>query len=111
MKVEITYVPKDECALNVVANLKEHTIKAWLFMHDNVIQKLKKTCDRGKCIDSKYLSFEFFATDDYPSTKILFSKSDKNSQWHEVIEIKADDIAFEHKPRNPERIFFFKMEE
>ena len=111
MKPEITYVLKDECALDVLANLKDQTIKAWIFMHDNVIQKLKKTCDRGKCINSKYLCFEFFATDDYPATKILFSKSEKSSQWHEVIKIEADDIAFEQKASTPEEIFFLKLEE
>lgn len=110
MKPDIINIENKKCPLDVLAEFKERTEKAWSFMHENAIKKLKKTCDRA-CIDSKYLCFEFFATADYPATKILFSKSDKNSDWHEVVKIEADDIAFKEKTSTPEEIIFLKMKE
>lgn len=48
MKKEVILVPKDKCPLDVLAEMGERTKNAWIFLHQNATEKLKKTADECK---------------------------------------------------------------
>lgn len=104
-------VPQDMCALDFLAEMKERTKNAWIFLHDSVISKLLKS-DGVKCKERSHncriLSWE--ATDEYPATQVVIS-SFKAKGWYSVIAIKAEDIAFKEidNIEEPERIIRLKM--
>lgn len=109
MKKEVTIVPKDKCPLDILAELKERTESAWIYMHENVIAKLAKDCDQFHEAHG-CTSFAWIATKDFPTTKITLVV-DVIGCWKPVFAIDAGDIAFKHTSSDPEEIFFLKMEE
>lgn len=106
MKKDVTFVPKDKCPLDVLADLGERTKNSWIFLHDNAVGKLTKTAD---CIkEDEYLELVWSATEKYPAATLDIEIA---GTWHKIYRIIADDIAFEHEPQDPEEIFFLKMAE
>ena len=109
MKREITIVPKDKCPLDVLTELGQRTANAWIFIHQNAINKLRSTCNN---VNEFYASFSlgWDACEKYPATIINISDI-HTGFWHEVFKISAENIAFKQKSTEPEEIFFLKMEE
>lgn len=52
MKKKVTLVPKDKCPLDVLAEMKERTANAWIFLHHNAVEKLQRSdgvsCNEGR---------------------------------------------------------------
>lgn len=87
-------VPQDMCALDFLAEMKERTKNAWIFLHDSVISKRLKS-DGIKCKKGIHNCriFSWEATDEYPTTQIVISSFEAKG-WYTVIAIKAEDIEF-----------------
>lgn len=105
MKKEVILVPKDKCVLDILAEMGERTRNAWIFLHKNVVKKLKKTAN-GEYSTATCLTLLWKATDEFPETTICI---ESGKIWSLVAVIKADDIAFEEKVDDPEDIIFFQM--
>jgi len=105
---EVILVPRDQCPLNVLAEMGNQTANSWIFLHKNAVEKLRNTAD---IIDgfSSIIELKWKATTEYPATLIWVNNSIE--EWIKVFRIKASDIAFEHAASDPENIFFLKMEE
>jgi len=105
---EVTTVPKDECPLNVLAKMGNQTASAWIFLHKNAVEKLRKTADFVGGFSS-IIELKWNETPKYPSTLVWITNS--SEEWIKVFRIEATDIAFEYAAIDPENIFFLKMEE
>jgi len=111
MEKEVIIVPKDKCALNVLAEMGEQIRNAWIFLHENAVEKLRKTADFKPNYGDK-MKFVWVETEDYPKTVLYFEKDeDAEVVWKKVYRIEASDIAFEDSPKDPEFLFFLKMQE
>ena len=110
MKRETTLVPMDKCPLDVLAEMGERTSNAWIFLHLSVLKKLKESCDTFNDFNHNrhYLTWE--ATEEYPATEVVINNK-VHTDWVEIFRISASDIAFSVRPRNPEEIYFLKMDE
>ena len=95
MKKEVTFVPKDKCPLDVLAEMEERTAIAWIYFHENAVKKLEKSCD----------SYE-----EFPATAITIG-TEVIGCWNPVYSIDAEDIAFKSHSSDPEEILFLQMEE
>lgn len=109
MKKEVIPVPKDKCPLDVLAEMGERTKNAWIFLHQNATEKLKKTADECKYSSSPVYTLLWNATDEFPETRVRIDIM--YGEWSSVDRISANDIAFKQKSANPEDIFFLKMDE
>ena len=106
MKKEVIMVQQDKCPLDVLAEMGEQIRNSWIFLHGNAIKKLEKTASliekkKGYCI----LVYE--KTEKYPETMLGVTKIDA---WYLVQCIKAEDIAYNCRPFNPQDIFFLQMD-
>lgn len=104
-------VPQDMCALNFLAEMKERTKNAWIYLHDSVVNKLLKS-DGVKCQKgiNNFCILSWEATDEYPSAQVVISLFE-SKHWYTVIDIKAEDIAFTeiYNIEEPECIIRLKM--
>lgn len=109
MKKDVTLVPQDKCPLDILAELESRTKNAWIYLHENAIEKLKKTCDKyeewAHCI-----SLTWEATDKFPAANIYIGQEEIGC-WKPIFLIKAEDIAFSTRVSDPDEIFFIKMDE
>ena len=108
MHTEITYVPKDKCPLDVLAEMGAETSEAWIYLHKNVIEKLAKSADYHF---STYVGFfELrWEEDRYEKKYLLYEET--GHTWHKVRIIIASNIAFRNLSLDPKHIFFLKMAE
>ena len=106
MLKEVIYVPQDKCPLDVLAEMGPETGHAWIYFHENAIEKLTKSADY---IDgcSVFLELEWKETEKYPKTIIRYENT--TNEWRKVFYINAIDISFDYEPSDPEYIFFLKM--
>lgn len=104
MKKEVIFVSKDKSAFDVLAEMGERTKNSWIFLHTNVINKLAETAD----YNYTWNKFEWKATKNYPATTLIIDSCEE--EWKRVQQIIAEDIAFEKSCKDPEEIFFLKME-
>ncbi len=115
MKFEPTIVPKKKCPLDLLADLGEQTGSSWIFLHQDVINRIIDTADEVNWTRSEGLATcKFFESEDTPITEVNFEFSNPPSDchvWAWVNRISAIDIAFTSPPKTPENIFFLKMEE
>lgn len=113
MKKEVIIVPTDKCPLDVLAEMGERIRNSWIFLHENALKKLSKTCNLHHSIntvhdaDSEYMQWN--ATEKFPETVLFYSVP--NITWGKIQCIKATDIAYGTCPSDPEDIFFLKMDE
>lgn len=111
MKKEVIIVPKDKCPLDVLAEMEERTANAWIFLHQNAVEKLKDNCD--VCNDVAHheqITLSWEATEEYPATEVVINNK-AHTDWLEIFRISASDIAFSIRSKNPEEIYFLKMDE
>lgn len=108
MLKEITYVPQDKCPLDVLAEMGTEARDAWIYLHNNVIEKLVKSADYhfSTCTGLFELIWEE-AT--YEKKSLLYEEN--GHMWHKVRIIIASDIAFRNSSIDPKHIFFLKMAE
>lgn len=108
MKKEIVFVPKDdEFPLDILERMKEETKSAWIFVHDDVIRELKKTCSYAQQTHSS--REEVFYKD---APHFRFVQIEWNAgNWKKLVKFISDEIKFEHECMNPENIIFLKMED
>ncbi len=109
MKKEVTIVPKDKCPLDILAEMGDRTKNAWIFLHENAVEKLEKTCNQYKEFAGQ-CSLLWHGTKEFPLTNIHIDKAEHGC-WKSVNYISADDIAFSSRVSDPEEIFFLKMDE
>lgn len=109
MHIDITYVPKDKCPLDVLAEMGSATIISWIFLHKNAIEKLVKTAD-SICGFAGHTQLSWKATDKYPETVLVYDDIGSNT-WFKVLRINASDIAFVYAPDSPAYLFFLEMED
>jgi len=93
MKKEVIYVPKDKCPLDTIKELGDEAISAWVFLHKNVIEKLKEI--------NVYVSTYYGCGDVWMVAAAI--------EKYEIprMRIQFDWIAC----KDPENIFFIQMEE
>ena len=65
MKKEVILVPQDKCPLDVLAEMGECTRNSWIFLHDNVVDKLHSTADESHIHEDDYVYLCWHATKDY----------------------------------------------
>lgn len=113
MKKEVIIVPMDKCPLDVLAEMKERTRDAWIFLHSNAVEKLQHSdgvsSEEGRKQETLVLTWE--ATEEYPETRVVVDVCGLNAEWKPIIAISASDIAFNLMPIDPEDIYFLKMAE
>ena len=109
MKKEVILVPKDKCPLDVLAEMGERTKNSWIFLHQNAVDKLRRTADEICEIAVGVNSFYWKSTEEFPETILRFDIS--RGVWSKVTRITADDIAFKITSTDPEDIYFLKMDE
>lgn len=112
MKKEVIIVPKDKCPLDVLAEMGNQTRDAWIFLHCNVLEKLRHS--KGVCIREGVPGTDVLtwaATEEYPETTVIVDIKSLNAVWKPITAICASDIAFTVMPVDFEDIFFLKMEE
>ena len=111
MKKEVTLVPKDKCPLDVLAEIKERTANAWIFLHDNVVENLQKSCNEYNLL-YRGIRLKWNATKTFPDTSVLINREILGgAHWNFVYSIDADDIEFKYRSPNPEEIIFLQMDE
>ena len=101
-------VPKDKCPLDVLAEMGEQTKNAWIFLHQNAINKLRRTVNKVTKLRD-LCEFAWDATEKYTSTILTFKK--ETGCWYKVCRIYASDIAFRLQVKDPENVIFLKMDE
>lgn len=113
MNKEVIIVPKDKYPLDVLAEMKEQTANAWIFLHYNAVEKLQRSdgvsCKEGRKQGTLELTWE--ATDEYPETRVVIDVCAMATDWKSIILISASDISFTLMPVDPEDIYFLKMAE
>ena len=111
MKKEVTLVPKDKCPLDVLAEMEERTANAWIFLHDNVVENLQKSCDEYHLL-YRGIRLKWNATKNVPDTSVLINRDILGGvHWNFVYFIDADNIAFNYRSFNPDELIFLQMEE
>ena len=111
MKKEVILVPKNKCPLDVLAEMGARTANAWIFLHQNAVKKLKDISDVcNEPGESKYITLAWEATEEYPATEVVINDK-AHTDWLEIFRISASDISFSIRSRNPEEIYFLKMDE
>ena len=108
MKIRLIKVPSYKCALDVLARMGRKTRNAWIFFHQNVIDKLSITAEQRN-VSSIYQEFEWKETKDGSKTILDFEK--KPAVWKRVYRICAKNIAFRIEPPEPKIIIFIKMQD
>jgi len=112
MKKKVTFVLNNECAMDVLAELGEETKDAWIWVHKNVTENLKKDADSVMAEGfGGHFRIRWKATEESPETEILIYCGEKGSEWDKVLTISADDIAYTTMPSDPEELLFLKMED
>ena len=113
MKKEVIIVPKDECPLDVLAEMEDRTENAWIFLHSNAFQKLQRSegVSREEGSRDGVIVLIWKETKDYPETRIAIDICALATDWKPIIFISASDISFNLMSVDPEEIFFLKMEE
>ncbi len=110
MKRETIIVPENKCPLDVLAEMGEITRNAWIYLHENAVEKLLSETPNSfndqEC--SLYFTFGWNATEKFPDTSISISQQ-TFGEWRLIYKIKADDISFKALVKNPEDIFFLQM--
>lgn len=109
MKKEVTFVPKDKCPLDVLAEMEERTAIAWIYFHENAVKKLEKSCDSYEEL-AHCIKLTWNATEEFPATAITIG-TEVIGCWKPVYSIDAEDIAFKSHISDPEEILFLQMEE
>lgn len=103
MKKEVILVPKDKCPLDVLAEMGEQTKDAWIYLHKTAFDRLRsEDCSTKDEMTFSELCFE--------ETEILINDTG-GGIWFTVCSISANDISFKDRAKDPENIFFLKMEE
>lgn len=110
MKTEVTIVPKDKCPLDILADLGERTKSAWIFLHENAVEKLVNIANQKQEFASS-LKLIFEATKESLETEVVISTVSLGTFYYPISTIKADDIAFEYYASEPAEIFLLKMED
>ena len=108
MKKEVILIPKDKCPLDYIAEMGERTKNAWIYIHENIYDKLIKSDGVSAEYEKTYFELTWEETEEYPKTEILVNYG---VEWYSVCNISAEDIAFKDKVDDPEEIFFLKMDE
>lgn len=99
-------VPEDRCPLDVLAEMGEQTKNAVIFLHRNVIEKLKKTADYIKEVP-QYVEYAWKETDKYP--RMILDFESKEEEYHRVYRIFATDIAFVMEVKEPDKEITLEM--
>ncbi len=113
MKPEVTFVPKDKCPLDVLAEFGERTKNAWIFLHLNVIAKLNSIADDvGSYPFKGFQQYSWLADFHEASIQLeLIPNEIPCKVWWKVYRIDSGDIEFHFPADDPDEIFFLKMEE
>lgn len=110
----VILVPKGKCPLDVLAEMGKRTADAWIFMHEDVVESLRKTCDEEKWTEGNNRLFYWYGTSvgiSPPPVKVFLSACSFTDPWRVIACINAIDIAFNTCCADPKEIIFLKMAE
>ena len=121
MKIPVTIVPKEKCALNILRELGDRTKNSWIYLHKDVVDVLLKSADKiyeERKNDYWFYRLKWNANDEFPETIMELHWNTVISEylrmdyqmWVQVYSINAKGIAFRHPAKDPEEIFFLNME-
>ena len=108
----VIFVPKDKSPFDVLVEMRERLIDAWIFMHEDVIQCLRETCDEEEPTEMDSIIFRWYDTQQIgmfqPDQKAFVSASRLTDPWRNIVCIKSADISFK-ACEYPREIIFLKM--
>lgn len=107
MQQKVILVPKDKFPLDVLAEMGKETKKAWIFLHQKVVDNLFATANRI----TQTFSTNVFIWVTSQSDVVLRFVQGFDTNWYSVSEIQSENIAFKKRPSVPDEILFLKMEE
>lgn len=107
MKKEIILVPKDKYPLEILSEWEERTANAWIFLHKNLVQKFKDSCDKWEFVRLYFIELNWNATENFPATFLSIKGLDT---WLSLHCIKMNN-KLEYSCSDSEEILFFQMEE
>lgn len=107
IETEKILLKEGECELDVISKLGENAKTSWFFLASSCIGNFRKTANYEQSyggVIPKYYTFNWVATDEFPSTKIdimMFT-----ADWYDITCIEASDITFTTKVDTPKKIYF-----
>ena len=104
MKKEVTFVPKDKCPFDILAEISEWTENTWIFLHQNLVQKLKNSSDRCEYERHYFIELNWDATENFPSA---FLSIEGLGTWLSVFCINIGKLKYSCS--DPEEILFWQM--
>ena len=110
----VILVPKGKCPLDVLAELGGRTAHAWIFMHEDVVESLRRICDEEKRTEGADSLFYWYGTSVamFPQPiRAFLSACTFTDPWRVIACIDAPNIAFNIRCDNPKEIIFLKMAE
>lgn len=107
MKLEHIFLAKGKCPLNFLAEQREKTENAWIFLSKEIVEQLKATAD-STWLDGSVLMLKWNATEEHADESIQLRTRNVNGQtkWFEAVAVNASDIAFKRPAIDPNEIFF-----
>ena len=108
----VIFVPKDKSPFDVLSEMKERITYAWIFMHEDVIKCLRKTCDEEERTEMDSIIFTWYDSQPIgifqPVQKAFLSATRFTDPWRNIVCIKSADISFK-TCEYPREIIFLKM--
>lgn len=86
----------------------EETKNLWIFIEKDLMAQLSKNADRTT-LHGVFKWYYWDATENVPATtlRVIFGRDNLN--YVQVVEIKAEDIAFTVRTPEPEDVVFIRM--
>lgn len=104
-------LPKDKCPIDVISELKDSAVNAWIFFDNNCTCWLRT---RGCNVETdrinklKTITMHWESTENSPETTICIQEYSKD--WYTVLFISAEDILFKERTETPTEIYLLKKE-
>lgn len=106
----VILVPKGKSPLDVLAKMGERTKEAWIFIHDDVIERLRELCDDEEYLGNEISRFIWYGKSSLPAPIIVsFTACMFVGPWNTLTCINSMDIEFDNRIDNPKEIIFLKM--
>ena len=107
---EITLVPKDKCPFDFIEEIVKQKKDSWIFIHNNVLEKLISSADRHKKDSISYEETVNWLLWEKDSSKELITGI--GPIWFRVKLILDNRTGFvSSNPNDPNEILFLKMGE
>ena len=109
MKKEVLLVPKNKFPIDVLGIIGEDAKNSWIFLHENVIEKMREKCFYSHQKEEDR-NVELFSID-APNYIIIGVEKNNTTKWSKICHVYSNEYGFIHEHIDPENIFFVKMKE